>query len=260
MAMTINFQEENNQMRPLKLILSLFILLIISQNSIYACSCSHYEAVFCRNVHEGHKIVRGVVTDQPDVHLMEFSILENINNEIVEDTILVLGQDGVNCGEYLEQFAVNDTLILALNTWEINGTEFWHLMGLCGLHFLRFENGLVSGQITDDFTSQDLQGFKDNLLSCIDMEVPVLEVDKNELEINVFPNPVSGNFQIGAFQPQINAYDIYNSGGTLIASKIFDQPEEKIDIYSGDLGQGIYYIRIRTAKGIITRKILKIQN
>lgn len=245
-------------MKSITTILKIAILILISQNSILACSCFPYEPVFCRVVNEGHNIIRGVVTNHPDFHLMEINLIENLNKEIVEDTILILGQDGFNCGEYLSLFNINDTLILALSHWEINGTNYWYLEGFCGLHFLRYENGIVNGQITDTLTSQPLQDYKDNLFSCLDMEVPINEIANDEFQLTLYPNPVSGHFQVSTLQPQIAAYEIYDLSGTKMEVKAFSQLEEKIEINSNGLEQGIYYISIRTPKGIITRKFLKI--
>ncbi len=98
----------------------LFLFLITIQTITTACSCWPYESVFCRSVTPWHNVVSVVVTEHLEFHLMEVKIIENINEEIAEDTIVIYGQDGLTCGELLNQFEFQDTLILAVT---ISGRE-----------------------------------------------------------------------------------------------------------------------------------------
>jgi hypothetical protein len=222
-----------------------------------ACDCG-YESVFCRNVYEAHNIIMAVVTDKlEDIRIMEVQLLENIYKEISEETITIYGQDGGNCGEDLYQFSVNDTLILAIYESEYNDSIYWHLEGLCGLHFLRYENGMVKGQITDSITSQPIQSFRDNLFNCLDMVISVDDVEQSAIEYRLFPNPVIDVFQIIAEQSIIYSYEIYSSNGQKILSKNTGQTSEKVDIDSSGLGNGIYYIKVITSEGILTQKFFK---
>ena len=238
--------------------IKLVILLIVGiQNLGNSCSCGIYEPVFCRIVTEGHNIIQVVVTDSTS-HIMKVNLIENINKEINEDSLLIYGQDGWTCGESLNQFNINDTLILAVTEWEFNGVDYWYLEGYCGVHFLRYEEGMVKGQITDTLTLQPIQDFKDNLFSCLDMEVPIEDVENLENQITVFPNPVLENFQISITQNQIDGYKIYNLNGQQIKNRTYYQSENTVEVNSNGMESGIYYIRIITSKGILTRKILKI--
>lgn len=239
--------------------IKLVILIIIAfQNLGVSCSCGIYETVFCRIANHDHHIIRAVVSDSTINSIMEVKLIENINNEILGDTILIYGQDGLTCGETLTQFSYNDTLILALHEWVINGQEFWYLEGFCGIHFLRYENGMVKGQITDSLTIQPIQEFKDNLFTCLDMKVPTEEVEILEQQVSVFPNPIKENFQIISIQNEISGYEIFNSNGQLIEKRNFNKLLDTIDVSSNNLGNGMYYIRIITPKGILTKKILKL--
>ena len=239
--------------------IKLFFFLIVGfQNLGIACHCGYYEPVFCRIANEGHNIIRAVVSDSIISSVMEVKIIENINKEISTDTILIYGQDGWSCGESLNQFSLNDTLILAVVEWEINGQEFWYLEGFCGIHFLRYENGNVMGQITDSLIIQPLQIFKDNLFSCLDMEVPIEDIENLENQLSVFPNPIQNTFQISITQNQINGYEIYNSNGQRIKHRVFYQKINNVHVKSEGFINGVYYIRITTSKGVLTKKVLKI--
>lgn len=244
-------------MKTLQNIAKVLVVVLLSYNSTFGCSCSQYEPVFCRNVHEGHNIVSGVVTNKPDFHLLEIDLLENIYKEIVEDTLLVLGQDGINCGQSLNQFEVGDTLVLALSYGQFDEGALWYLDGYCGLHFLRFEDGLIKGRITDTLTSQTIQSFKDNLMSCIDLGVSLEELASDEAQLSLYPNPVSDFFQVLTFNTQISAYEIYDSKGAKVESKVLSKLADKIEVCSSDLTKGVYFIVIRTSKGILTRTFLQ---
>jgi len=235
-----------------KLSLILFFSLTFQSFAI-ACSCFPYEPVFCRIAHTGHNIVRATVISHPDFNLMEIKIIEDINNEITEDTVMVLGQDGLNCGESLNQFLIQDTLILALRYVTFNGTDYWYLEGFCGLHFLRYKDGMVTGQITDTLTEQPLQDFKDNLFTCLDMQLPTEDILSKKENLNVFPNPVTSTLHIETNLKNILEIDIFNAGGQLIIKK----QNEFSEINTNDLNKGIYFIRVKTSKGILTRKFLK---
>jgi Secretion system C-terminal sorting domain len=238
--------------------IKLIVLFTIAiQNLSNACSCWPYEPVFCRIVDEWHHVVRAVVTSHPDYYLMKVQLLENINKEITEDTIIIYGQDGLSCGESTDQFNINDTLILAVVEWEIDGAIYWYLEGFCGLHFLRYENEMVMGQITDTLTIQPIQDFRDNLFDCLAMPLPIKEIEGSKSELSIFPNPVLEKLQISTIENLISGYDLYDSNGQLIISEVLNQSVEKHDINADDLRTGIYYIRIKTSKGVLARKFIK---
>ncbi len=235
------------------------LLTTLIQNTGIACHCFPYEPVFCKNTTEYHNIIMAVVTQNPapDYHLMEVKILENFNNGINEDTIIVLGQDGLNCGELLGQFNFQDTLILAVSEVEISGMNYYYLEGACGLHFLRYENGLVNGQITTSLTSQPIQDFRDNILECIEIDLPVENISSIGNKLQVFPNPVSDVLQIATDQRYIYNIEILNSSGQRI---LFRKVNSLIDLYKvniDNLAKGIYFLRISTSKEILLEKFIK---
>ncbi len=237
--------------------ITLAILLILSfQNIGISCSCDMFEPAFCKMVRPELNVIQVVVTDSAS-YLMEVNLIENLNKEISEDTLMILGQDGFNCGEWLYQFEINDTLILAVLPWEYNGKTYWYLEGSCGIHFLRHEDGMVKGQITDNLTLQPFQDFKENLFACLDMSVSTEDNNNLASQISVVPNSIQNAFQISMTQNQIDAYELYNSNGQQIKSRTLQQSANTVEVNASDLGNGIYYIRIITSKGILTRKILK---
>ncbi len=221
-----------------------------------ACSCGPYEPVFCRIVNENLNIVRVVVNNHPAEHLMEVSIIENIHKEISESTIIIYGQDGLTCGETLSRFDIQDTLVLAVIEFNLTGDDYWYLEGWCGLHWLKYENGMLIGQITDSLTTQSLEDFKDNLFECHNMTVPTDNII-SEGTISVFPNPVSQELYISSEIENILGIDISDMRGQRVNAGFNNQNRSTI-VDVNNLMNGVYFVRIRTSKGILTRKFLKI--
>jgi len=73
-------------------------------HSSHSCTCSNTPASFCAASDTSEIIIQGVVIGEPKDYFVEIKILENIHKEINADTIHVLGQDGLNCGQDLDIF------------------------------------------------------------------------------------------------------------------------------------------------------------
>lgn len=235
-----------------QLILTLVIAIHCVAN---ACTCYPYEPVFCKIVNGNHHIVRAVIVSFPEMHLMEVQVIENIHQELNTNSITVLGQDGFNCAESLEDFSIQDTLIMALEPVQ----NYWYLEGACGLHFLRYENGMVLGQATETTTIQTIENFRDNLFDCsfTGISDEGMEV-VDESKVRISPNPVVEQFQISTTQNPISGYEIYSSNGQLISSSFLNQSVNRLDVNSNHLPSGVYFVKVRTLNGILTKKILKI--
>lgn len=215
---------------------------ILFQNMGMACRCDTTPA-FCKVVNENHKIIRGIVIDQPEIEFMRIKVIENINNEITEDTIIVFGQDGVNCGELLWQFDINDNLILALK--ELDSSDNYYLNG-CGFFYLKYENEMVTGKITDDLTSQSYQDFKENIFECLSINNFIIS-----------PNPVGNTMVIRTRKGAIEGWvEIFKSNGQLI----FQKPKDVIyftSINTENFASGVYIIRIHSSTGTTIKKFIK---
>jgi len=185
---------------------------------------------------------------------MIVDVLENLQREVNENELLVKGGNGGDCGENLMQFSVDDTLILALEVWPIMGDSTM-VLTICGLRFLRYENGLVLGQITETLTSQPLDEFKNNLLTCGNSPVSSNEISLEDLKI--FPNPVSDILQIESKDQSILNVELFNSQGQVLTQASI-KDVHAISMKTDSLEKGIYFLKIHTPKGILTRKFLKI--
>ena len=78
--------------------------------------------------------------------------------------------------------------------------------------------------------------------------------DFNNLDFEIFPNPVSSSFEIKS-NIKIVKVEVYN----LLAQKVKQFINPKNNKFSVDeLNSGVYLIKIHTEKGVVTSKILKI--
>lgn len=234
----------------------LFFLIAFHYQSL-ACSCGGYNSIFCGSVNNDHYIVHAVVGDSINHYTMSVYILENIYNEITEDTIYVIGHDGVNCGQILNVFETGDTVIFALSIYEDNGKMDWYLNGLCDLHYLRYENGLINGTImSDTISNQTLQEFKDNMSNCIDLRVSTQNIPVH-LNLEVYPNPATNIVNISISDHSLIGIELINTRGKIVATeKIANRYTHQIDM--GNLDQGIYVLKIYSSAGIVSRKIVKL--
>ncbi len=80
-----------------------------------------------------------------------------------------------------------------------------------------------------------------------------VEENENDFAVNVFPNPSNGIFVIasGAKQSQIEIYNVY---GEKIYSLQINSSKVEIDL--GNQSEGIYFLQLKTAEGIDTKKII----
>ena len=73
-------------------------------------------------------------------------------------------------------------------------------------------------------------------------------------EWSVYPNPTSGEINIQSNSPNLKLHSaaLYNLDG----QKILESAQSILDIKSLDIPQGVYYLRITTNKGNLTRKVV----
>jgi hypothetical protein len=73
--------------------------------------------------------------------------------------------------------------------------------------------------------------------------------------LRVYPNPTDGQLRITNYELQIKNIEIFDLLGKSVGTNPCVRPETTIDI--SHLPAGMYFMRIQTDKGIITKKIVK---
>ena len=177
-----------------------------------------------------------------------FLVLDSIKGMDAKqgDTIVVLGEDGINCGEMLEQFGKGDTMFLALQMSDYTeGRDTFYLKGgTCGYQFLKLENGMSQGSAISEI--------KDKIVSIIN------SIDKPEAEysLNIYPNPAQDQLFIESKLSKIQSVELYNVLGQRLKT-ITNINDTYFEFDISNHESGILHIVVRTEDGSYTRKIIK---
>ena len=84
------------------------------------------------------------------------------------------------------------------------------------------------------------------------MEIKYQDIKEYKDRFELYPNPIDDYLYITT-EENINKIEIYNIMGVMILEK--DSTSNKIDL--SDLNNGIYFIKIKTDKGTIVKRIVK---
>jgi hypothetical protein len=75
-------------------------------------------------------------------------------------------------------------------------------------------------------------------------------------ELDIYPNPSKGLLNVKSDESLNNkSIEILNINGQIMFKNTIDKPISQINI--SDFGQGVYFIKIISEKGIIVKKIIK---
>jgi len=88
------------------------------------------------------------------------------------------------------------------------------------------------------------------------IKIGVNEMEKAE-KIVIYPNPTTGKLRVTSDELQVESIEIFDVYGRKLSSNhhITSSSHQKIDI--SHLQAGVYFVKITTEKGIITKKIVK---
>ena len=238
-------------------------LFVITLSTSVACSCGWITPEhFCRSASETNHIVLGVVVESQQWYSMDIEVIEEIHLQSNADTLSILGQDGLNCGEWLENFSIGDTLVLALYRGDFfdavdNNPFEWHL-GNCGLFYLRYNNGRVEGGIDFGEESQVYEDFKSNVISCIDLTSAANDF-QDKVSLQVLPIPTTGYVDVIVDGSNANTYsfDLLDiAGNVLLLDIIITDANKSIDLTNVD--SGIYFLRSKNTSNVTIKRIIKI--
>src|SRR5687767_10781651 len=228
-----------------------FFILILCVRTGSACSCGPYDANFYNSV-SIYTINCIAVFDTLDYNYVDghntqisyFTLIDTINSNpsSIGSRIVILGQNGFNCGESLFGLARGDTLILAL--YDIgHESDTFHLEGLCALHHIRITNGQHDGLTIPEIKNKILE-----IISAVE------QMDISEL-ISIYPNPASDKLFIFSSSEKIISITVFDLAGRMLMFRREEDPDITVDL-SG-MQSGIYNLVIITSKGRVSRPIIK---
>ena len=80
-------------------------------------------------------------------------------------------------------------------------------------------------------------------------------INEHEINVSVYPNPTTGLFRIQNTGSKIQSVEVYDVFGKLISSTEVNDNDVTIDV--SNYTKGVYFTRIRTENGTVTKKVVK---
>jgi hypothetical protein len=114
------------------------------------------------------------------------------------------------------------------------------------------KNGIeVSTSSSYSFTvAEDVE-----LIANFESEVGIGNVEYDDV-VKIFPNPTNGEFKVQSSKFEVLRIEIFDVMGREVqSSETLNTKHETLNI--SYLPAGIYFVRIQTDKGVITRKVVK---
>ncbi|HIA37893.1 MAG TPA: T9SS type A sorting domain-containing protein [Flavobacteriales bacterium] len=232
-----------------KLFLLAFYLILSEQGS--TCICQH-PFTYCESMQAeaADLVVLGYkFTDK--YHGMGIKVVQVLDGVENRDTLTVWGDNGMLCRTYCGTFGMGDTVLFALHHCDLSGNGGGTLekpedyqISVCGVYWLDYENGEVTGAIDNGTTSLSLNEFKQYHSTCsptgIEEQIPA---------ITLYPNPIKGILTIEGLKGKKALYDSY---GRLVKST----QTSTLDI--SQEASGIYLLKLTDEQGTVySQKVVK---
>ena len=208
---------------------------------------------------------------QPSLQNIDQYIVEpftNILPEISDANYLILGgSTTVNC----TYFDANGhfPIIAEIETFSSNGNREIYPMTPLSLDYSSPVNFLVDFPETD-WNNLTIR-FSDNGYEFVEESLTTssedLEISNNSFYINNYPNPFSSkttiSFQLNTEHTESTEIEVYNVRGQKIETfkdlQISKSPNQQIVWNAENYPSGIYFLKLRTDKNSITRKMILMQ-
>ena len=105
-------------------------------------------------------------------------------------------------------------------------------------------------------TKNDYQVFKEELFNCFDFTLSTNLIDERFVQIH--PNPINNQLWLESEDFEIIDINIFKINGQLVKSTSHHN-SKRINLNFENQESGIYLLEIVTSKGIVRKKILKIE-
>ena len=225
---------------------TLFVIAIafLVSAQAYCCSCMQ-PSTYCASLKQENADIVVLAYKVMDMqHGMKIKVVQVIDGTEIRDTLTVWGDNGILCRIYTASFAINDTLVFGLHNCDLLGgvtleqTDHYQI-SVCGIYWLAYSKGVVSGSIGSGVNSLSLNAFQQYHFGCL----PV-GVEDHTSSFKLYPNPFSYSttIELPSFEPYtLSIYDI-------LGNKVREeQVSGKTVIERGDLTKGIYIIEVSSA-------------
>ena len=140
---------------------------------------------------------------------------------------------------------------------DINNITYIRIIDVVGCINPQYASYDTHGNIINDPwpTPFPSSGFDIDAIGIIHNTVSIKEEVQNSNSISIYPNPSTGLFSISS-KEDINSVSIFNSVGKLLFLQEYISVSNKTTVDLSQLKQGVYYIKISSRSGIITKQII----
>lgn len=153
-----------------RLCLLIVFTTLIFTTEIFACQCARNPPFLTAIKNESTKVIAKVKIrryltyfDHPHgntyVTSMEVEIEELYQGKEERKKITIWGTEGSNCLEYLSEFEINKSFVVAI--FERGNSEY--NLSNCGQYWLAVEEGFVKGRITEEKGSMSVDELKSEI-------------------------------------------------------------------------------------------------
>lgn len=241
------------------------VLILISYYQAESCSCGEYlDVPFCGSQSQDRFIILAEVMGSEDYHSIDIMPLENLHNEIFEDSIRVLGSDGVNCGEQLDRFSTRDTLVLSLRKGDFESYDYqteiiynyqWYI-SICGTNYLKYSKEKITGTLYQENIEATVSynSFLEDLGACISTSV---EQNHENNHLSIYPNIIDSESIITININAIQEIEIVSISGNLIESISVNQTND-YKLNTSSYESGIYFVKVETNNSVYNLQFIKI--
>ncbi len=128
------------------------------------------------------------------------------------------------------------------------------------VYMMDYEPGLNIRGDSDPVGQNSMVYLSGNAGSSSDLPCYILSVNETNLSgnVNIYPNPVANNLSVSFVKTTYAEINIFNSLGALVVSNKFTVNKGDVkDFNLSNLSSGIYMVKIQTAEGTYTNKIIK---
>lgn len=158
----------------MKMILRIVLFLSINffiVPAVFSCSCCYYTTTFCGGYSNLSHVALIKILDYEVVNddgfffqdVITAEVIDDLNDNIAEDTITVLGNNGGgNCVEYIAGY-IGSTVLYRFGKTQFSGNTAY-IPGGCGLYHLLYNNGILYGKIIPGIEATYYDEFVSNFL------------------------------------------------------------------------------------------------
>lgn len=107
------------------------------------------------------------------------------------------------------------------------------------------------------FVNTTFNGFKLYLDSLNVRELDPMSVQKEEIQLAVYPNPMKDIINLSTGSSVILNVEIYNSFGQKVVEESLKNRSTQHSVSVANLENGIYFISVETSAGVVRKKVIK---